>query len=258
MSDSKRHSQQRFGAFASRYVSSDTHAAGDDLNRLLGMAGARAHWRVLDVATGGGHTALKLARYVASVVACDLTPAMLEAARAHITAQGQDNVTFAACDAENLAFMDGVFDLVTCRIAPHHFPDVFRFVQECARVLKPGGTLLVQDHVLPDDELAARYIDAFETLRDPSHHRAYAEYEWRGMFLDAGLTVKRAEIISKTHALIPWAQRQDCPPDVIERLRVLLVQAPAAAHAVMQPQHPTTPDATFTDNHILILGKKPV
>lgn len=257
MTDDKAHSQRRFGTYAQGYVTSQTHAKGADLNLLLGMAKARAHWRVLDVATGGGHTALKLARYVSQVVATDLTPKMLEAASAHIHENGQANVLFAASDAENLAFARESFDLVTCRIAPHHFPDVFRFVQECARVLKPGGFLLVQDHVLPDDELAARYIDAFESLRDPSHNRAYAEYEWRGLFLDAGLTVERTETISKTHTLVTWAERQGCPPEIIARLQLLLVQAPDTATGAMRPQHIGTPEATFDNNHLLILGKKP-
>jgi ubiquinone/menaquinone biosynthesis C-methylase UbiE len=50
---------------------------------------------------------------------------------------------------------DASFDLVTCRIAPHHFDDVAAFVHEAARVLKPGGMLLVQDHLMPEDATTA-------------------------------------------------------------------------------------------------------
>lgn len=255
--EQKRHSQQRFAAHAQGYVNSSTHAKGVDLDLLLAMVAPQPHWHALDVATGGGHTALKLAPHVASVVASDLTPAMLDAAAGFVGPQAA-NVRYAASDAERLAFAAGSFDLVTCRIAPHHFPDAFRFVQECARVLKPGGSLVVQDHAAPDDERAARYIDAFERLRDPSHHHAYAVYEWQGMLLDAGLRVERVETLRRTHELLPWAQRQSCPPEVIERLHLLLEQAPAEVRAVMNPQHPGTPAATFDDRHLLILGKKPL
>jgi ubiquinone/menaquinone biosynthesis C-methylase UbiE len=128
------------------------------------------------------------------VVASDLTPRMLEAARISVV---QDNIIFVASDAESMAFADDIFDLVTCRVAAHHFPDCFLFVQECARVMKPGGLLLIEDHVVPEDDRAARYIDAFDRLRDPSHNRAYAEYEWRGMLLDAGLQVEQVEYITR-------------------------------------------------------------
>ncbi|MBN1934676.1 MAG: HAD-IA family hydrolase, partial [Anaerolineae bacterium] len=118
--NSKTLSRGRFGQFAQRYVTSRSHAQGNDLNRLLDIAQPQPHWHVLDVATGGGHTALKFAPYVASVVASDLTPAMLDAAKAFITAQGAGNVQFKLADAEALPFDAATFDLVTCRIAPHH------------------------------------------------------------------------------------------------------------------------------------------
>lgn len=255
--DVKAQSQKRFGEYAERYVTSKVHAEGDDLNRLLSMAGPQVHWRVLDVATGGGHTALKFAPHVAHVVASDLTPRMLHAARRFIGGQGVNNVSFAAADGENLPFADNSFDAVTCRIAPHHFPDCFRFVQECARVIRPGGVFVLQDHVHPESDAAARYIDAFEKLRDPSHNRAFAEYEWRGMFLDSGLSVEHSEIfIRESGKLLPWAERQSCTPEVIERLQVMLVQAPAEVAAWLRPRYAGTPDAQFDHNYILIMGRK--
>ncbi|MBA3874578.1 MAG: methyltransferase domain-containing protein, partial [Anaerolineae bacterium] len=170
MSDSevKAQAQERFGKFAQGYVESKGHASGDDLDRLVELAQPQSDWLVLDVATGGGHTALKFAPLVNKVVALDLTPQMLEAAEKFLTGKGITNVEFKAGDAEQLPFDADIFNLVTCRIAPHHFPDCWKFVQECARVLKPGGTLIVEDNTVPDDERAARYVDAFERLRDPS------------------------------------------------------------------------------------------
>ncbi|MDX1993634.1 MAG: class I SAM-dependent methyltransferase [bacterium] len=254
--DSKSLSQQRFGQYAHSYVTSSTHASGDDLHLLLEMAAPQAHWTVLDIATGGGHTALLIAPHVRRMVAGDLTLPMLNAARDFITPKAA-NVVYTATDAENMAFADGSFDLVTCRIAPHHFPDCFRFVQECARILKPGGWLLIEDHVQPEDDQAARYIDAFEKLRDPSHHRAFAEYEWRGMYLDAGLSVERVEITSKAGTkLLPWAERQGNSPEVIERLQVMLAQAPQAVAEWIKPRYVGTAEAAFDHNYLLILGRK--
>lgn len=255
--DSKALSQQRFGQYAEGYVTSQTHATGDDLALLRDMAAPQPDWLALDIATGGGHTALMLAPHVRHVIAGDLTPRMLEAARTFIAPQA-DNITYAATDAENMAFAGAAFHLITCRIAPHHFPDCFRFVQECARLLKPGGRLVVMDHVHPEDDLAARYIDAFETLRDPSHNRAFAEYEWRGMFLDSGLSVEQVALVVKDSGqLLPWAERQGCSPEVIERLQVMLAQAPQAVAEWLRPRYVGTPDALFDHRYILIAGRKP-
>ncbi|MBZ0302612.1 MAG: class I SAM-dependent methyltransferase, partial [Anaerolineae bacterium] len=198
----KAQAQQRFSRFAQTYVASERHARGGELARLLELAQPQPDWLVLDVATGGGHTARTFAPHVRQMVAADISCTMLEAARGTIDAP---NGGYVASDAENFAFSEACFDLVTCRIAPHHFPDVFRFVQECARVLKPGGLLLVQDLSVPEHDRAARYIDSFYRLRDPSHQRCYAEYEWRGLFLDAGLEVTHSEPIEISIMLVPWA-----------------------------------------------------
>ena len=248
--------QQRFGQRAERYVTSPEHAQGDDLDRLLAIADPQPHWAVLDVATGGGHTALKLAPHVAHVVASDITAQMLSAARGFILGQGVENVTFREADAEALPFEDAAFDLVTCRIAPHHFDDAARFVHEAARVLKPGGVLLVQDHLGPPDEAAAQYVEAFERLRDPSHNHAYSEAEWRGMMEDAGLRVTHVEEVIKVLSFVPWAQRQDCSPQVVARLIEMQCDAPASVRAWLGPEGIGTPQATFLSRHIIITGRK--
>jgi ubiquinone/menaquinone biosynthesis C-methylase UbiE len=254
--DSKTLSQERYTRYAQGYVTSKAHAKGSELERLVEIAQPQPDWTALDVATGGGHTALAFAPHVTQVVATDLTPKMLEKAEAHITGQGVTNVEFKLADAEDLPFENETFDLATCRIAPHHFVDCAKFVQEGARVLKPGGLLLVQDHVLPDDEKAARAVDAFERLRDPSHNRAFDESEWQRMFKDARLTVEHSEQIIKRHEFIPWAERQGCTPEVIEQLTAMMQQAPAAARDWMQPQDWSTPEATFANHHIIIAGRK--
>jgi ubiquinone/menaquinone biosynthesis C-methylase UbiE len=258
MDDRKKHVQARFSQYAQGYVQSAVFSQGADLGRLVALAAPQPDWLALDIATGGGHTALRFAPLARHIVAADLTTGMLRAAREHITGQGASNISYTVADAEDLPFPSGHFDLVICRIAPHHFSDCFRFVQECARVLKPDGLLLVEDHLAPDDERAARYIDSFERLRDPSHVRTYAGYEWRGMLLDAGLTVDHEELFSMTGTkLMPWAQRQGCTPDVIERLQVLLVQAPQAVADWLHPQCAGSTDAAFDHHFIIILGRKP-
>jgi ubiquinone/menaquinone biosynthesis C-methylase UbiE len=250
-------SKARFGQFAQDYVDSQSHAKGYDLERLLEIAQPQADWMALDIATGGGHTALKFAPHVSKVIATDITPKMLQAARAFITGQGITNVDFEPADAEDLPFEDGRFDLVTCRIAPHHFPDCAAFIREAARALKAGGLLLVQDHLLPGDAGAARYIDSFERLRDPSHNRAFDHDQWVGMFTSAGLDVMYTEEIIKRHDLIPWAGRQGCTPETLAQLTQMLRDAPPIAAAWLGAQNVGTHQASFVNHHIIIGGQKP-
>ena len=88
-------------------------------------------WQALDVATGAGHTAAAFAPHVTRVIASDLTAEMLVEAAKLAKGKGLANMETAPADAEALPFEDARFDLVTCRIAPHHFPDIptFRAVQ---------------------------------------------------------------------------------------------------------------------------------
>ena len=69
--------RQQFGANAAAYVSSPTHAQGASLARLVALTDPQPGWRVLDVATATGHTALAFAPRVAAVVGLDLTLKML-------------------------------------------------------------------------------------------------------------------------------------------------------------------------------------
>jgi SAM-dependent methyltransferase len=254
--DSKSLSRERFGAFAEDYVTSTVHARGEELDRLVEIARPQPDWVALDVATGGGHTALKFAPLVDRVIATDITPEMLREAEAYSRSQGADNVTFEPADAEDLPFGAGRFDLVTCRIAPHHFPNCRRFVQEAARVLRSGGLLLVQDLCLPEQKEAAGYVDSFERLRDPSHHRGYSESEWVAMFEVEGLTVQHTELIVKHHQFRPWAERQGCSPEIMERLVELVDQAPQGVLNWMQPVAFGTREARFINHHIIIAGRK--
>ena len=82
----------------------------------------------------------------------------------------------------------------------------------------PGGVLVVQDHVAPDDEKDAEYVEAFERLRDPSHVRALSAAEWRGTFMDAGLIVEDERFVAHDDNFIPWMERLSVPTDAQERL----------------------------------------
>jgi ubiquinone/menaquinone biosynthesis C-methylase UbiE len=253
----KKLAQDRFGKYAQGYVTSQTHSAQSELDILGSFAEAQPGWRTLDIATGGGHTSLYFASRVKSVMAVDLTEGMLKAARNHHASKGATNIHYASSDAESLPFPAESFDLVTCRIAAHHFPNVAEFVKEGARVLRKGARFVFQDQVVPDDSQAAELVNDFERKRDPSHHIAYDRESWVRFFEMAGLAVFEQELISKKHNFLNWAQMQSCSQETIEALAGMALRLSPIAKEWLQPENfPDAASATFQNRHLVLLARK--
>ena len=223
----KRRAQVQFGVAAQRYVSSAILAEGAELGRLVELARLQGTARVLDVATGGGHTALAFAPHVRELVASDLTPAMLEAAGRHLAEKGVRNVRFELADAEALPYADGEFDVVTVRFAPHHFPRSDRFAAEAARVLRAGGRLVMFDNMAPEDDELDEFMNRFEAWRDPSHFRAHRSSEWQAMLGAAGFALEAADpLVRKLYPFEDWTARQAMAPEERDALERGLLAAP--------------------------------
>lgn len=226
-------SQQQFGKNAAFYLTSTPHALGKSLERLVTLTAPGKDWRVLDIATGGGHVAYTFAPHVARVWATDITQEMLDMVKAEAAKRGLSNLRTTYAKAETLPFEDGSFDLVTCRIAPHHFDSIPEYLAECHRVLKAGGTLAVVDNVVPAGPVGD-YVNAFERLRDPSHLRAWTMAEWRDAIAKAGFNIGHEEELDKRMEFKVWAARYD---DVMKALlRAMLTQLTPEVKQVLKPE----------------------
>lgn len=252
--------KKQFGEHAAAYATSKVHAQGASLARLVELVQPQPHWRMLDVATAAGHTAFAFAPHVAQVVATDLTPEMLQVAAKLAADKGIGNVTLEQADAEALPYDDAQFDLVTCRIAPHHFPHMDRFMAESGRVLRSLGILAVVDNLVPGGDAAAdeagAYINAFEKLRDPSHYRCLSVAEWMDAYAAAGFTLLQVETAAKRMAFTPWAERMGVAPATVNELRRLLLEAPPAAAAFFAVEAEGD-DLSFTLEEAIFVGRKP-
>jgi SAM-dependent methyltransferase len=183
---------------AALYRDSEAHREGPDLDVLMGWA--EGGDTALDVASGGGHVARRLRDAGHVVVSCDPAPGM----RADVV-----------CHAEDLPFADGSFDVVTCRIAAHHFADLRAAMSEMARV---GRSLVL----VVDNLYGGEHVEEAERLRDPTHVRCYSEAEWRSVFAEAGLGVEDARLFPVRIELEPWLERAGCAGREAERVIALL------------------------------------
>jgi ubiquinone/menaquinone biosynthesis C-methylase UbiE len=257
--------QKKFGEAAADYAASAVHAKGESLARLVELVEPKSSWRVLDVATGAGHTALAFAPRVAKVMASDITDQMLAEARKLAAERGASNIKTARAKAEDLPFPDMSFDLVTSRLAAHHFDNLRAFVAEAYRVLMPGGVLAIVDNISPDAEILpglspvevrelARAYNEYEKLRDPSHGRCLGLGEWKRLLGDRGFTVTHAENIDQRIEFNPWTKRMRCDAPTVARLKSMLGEEPLRSYL-----HPREADAgtVFTLQEAIIVARKP-
>lgn len=185
---------------ADAFRDSPTHREGPDLDLLVEWCEPGPGVKALDVATGGGHVARRLRDEGCTVVTVDPAPGM----KPDVVSR-----------AEDLPFEDGSFDVVTCRIAPHHFDDIRKAVAEMARVSQ--HLVVIEDNVFVDDQ-----VEEAERLRDPTHVRCYSEEEWTAFLTDAGLEVEQLERFERARSLEDWLDRVETPPKDAERVRELL------------------------------------
>jgi SAM-dependent methyltransferase len=157
------------------------------LQAIIAAASPGPDDTLLDVACGGGIVVCAFAPLVKEATGIDMTPAMLDRARALAAEKGIENVAWREGDVAALPWADGSFTIVVSRFAVHHFPDPAAVLREMVRVCAPGGTIVVVDTCAATDPAKAERFNALEKLRDPSHVRALALGELCGLFRVAGL-----------------------------------------------------------------------
>jgi ubiquinone/menaquinone biosynthesis C-methylase UbiE len=255
MTDAKKLVQQQFGKSAEAYATSAAHSRGASLGRIAELASPSGTDSALDVATAAGHTALTLAPLVRRVVGLDLTPEMMVPARRLATERGARNAEWMIGDVENLPLADASFEIVTCRIALHHWPDAARGVGEMARAAKPGGRVVLVDNVAPDDAHLADFLNHYEQVRDPSHHRCYSAAQLAEMFAAAGLRPVHRETLEKAIEYEDWVQRMRVPAAGRRTLSALLETTEARATI-----RPLKKDAVlyFHLQEVILVGEKSV
>jgi SAM-dependent methyltransferase len=196
------------------------------LDAVLQIVGPVPEDRVLDVGCGPGHRVVALAPLVAEATGFDLTPEMLDQARAVQAEAGVANVRWAQGDAVRLPFEDGAFTLVLSQAMFHHAADPAGTLSEMRRVCAPGGRIAVND-LTPTPAKSAAF-DAIELLRDPSHAHALTLDELRALGADLGLAEMEVRSQATEMPIEPVLAASRPPAGMIERVRELYARDAAS------------------------------
>ncbi|GIP62152.1 SAM-dependent methyltransferase [Virgibacillus pantothenticus] len=197
--------KKTFAKNPQNYLTSSTHAKGIEPHIIENWLQPSKTMDTLDIATGGGHVARQLSPYVRTVYATDLTKEMLANTKHHL--QAFTNLVYILADAEQLPFLNDSFDLVTCRIAAHHFPQPEQFIREVKRVMKPDGKFLFIDNVVPNIKAYEAFMNQVEKMRDESHVKYLSIIEWKRLLQQYGLVIRQQQVNKKILTVSDWLDR---------------------------------------------------
>ncbi|HWQ27559.1 MAG TPA: class I SAM-dependent methyltransferase [Dehalococcoidia bacterium] len=218
---------------------------------LVEFAEPRPGEIAVDIGTGAGFTAGALAAQGARVVAVDPTVPMLERTRELAVERGLA-IALVAAQGEALPFADGSFDIVACRLACHHFPDLQAALREFRRIVRPDGRVAIADTTAPEDPELDAWMNDVELRRDPTHVRDRRPSEWRALLREAGFRIERDYMARSPQEFEVWVSRAGTAADAIPGLRRDFERPPAGAVDAFGMRHEGGTIRWAWDNYVTL------
>lgn len=213
--------RQQFDRQVAHYLASSAMADRVVIDAIVAAAPAGPGQRVLDVACGAGFLLQAYQNAGADVFGVDLTEAMLREASKTLGPSFPPDHLFPA-DATRLPFADKSFDLVTCKLAMHYFPEPERVIREMVRVCRRSGLVALIDRVACDEPNVCAGQNVLEKLRTPNKIRVYTEGELAEMLVHAGVKLLRRELLIQPVGFEEWMAAAGAS-DRVAQARALLI-----------------------------------
>jgi len=254
---------KRFTATADVFAESVRTMLVEESDRLVELATAGlfldSDSLAIDAACGPGTFTRPFASRVRRAVGVDLTPAMIEKARAEAARAGLTNIEFIYGDIYALPFADSVASIVVCGYAFHHMQEPARAVSEMTRVLRPGGRVAIVDFIAAEGP-GAEIQNNIERARDPSHTNAQTVSQFRGLIQKAGLRLVSEELHPHWYDFDLWMRNAGSVPGDANYIRVRRMMEEIMANDIsgLSPRYSDkTGNFEFLHTVLLLVAEKP-
>jgi SAM-dependent methyltransferase len=211
--------RQQFRRRPESYAMTGSSADQKFIAFLISVSGVSRTDRVLDLACGRGGATLAFGERCGHAVGVDVVDEPLSHARAASVERAISNVDFVLSEVERLCFDDGCFDGALCRFSFHHFANPGHVFAELARVVAPGGWMVIADMVASDDPDKADFHNRMERLCDPTHSRTLPIPEFEGLAALHGFTTAMKVARDARLTLEDWIRFGGASPENAARLR---------------------------------------
>jgi len=225
--------QDQFNQNVHHYLHGSPMDDHELLSLIVRLAEPKADHHLLDVACGAGFLVAEFARVVRSVTGVDLSEAMLAEARKKADRLGLGNASFELADVEALPYADESFDIVSCKLALHYFPNPSRAVGEMVRVARKGGRVVLIDRVSSENRHAQAYHNVIEKLRTPAKVKVYSLSEIVVLLEQQGLVVEQVQTYKQLQEVDDCLQTTGAPEASRQEARELMLRSQKEDMAVL-------------------------
>jgi ubiquinone/menaquinone biosynthesis C-methylase UbiE len=237
---------------AEKYAVSQSHKKGEDLDILERLLKPDRNEVMLDVGTGTGFTAVRMAPLVSSVTASDPTEGMLNQARKIAEESGISNIKFIKSSWENLDPEEGRYDIITCRRAAHHFHNMEGFFSKIYSLLNPGGRFGFVDFTTPEDDIYD-FFNGLERTRDSTHVYALKVSDIERLSKKYGFSLTAIETREERARFINWLYPVEENSREGVKCREYLEESPPERQKLINYD---PADRTFTKTRVIAIMRK--
>lgn len=198
---------------AKNYEKLEWAIKGGYLHKFLDAGKFESSDEVLDIGTGTGIIAHTISPFVEKVIGVDISEDMLSHAFDHRT----DNEEFMHMDATSLTFKDETFSKLTARMVFHHIlENTQKAMDECHRVLKPGGKMIFSEGVPPSEHVKAFYTKMFRLKED---RLTFMDNDLITLMRNSGFKNIEEDIYwSRQSSIKNWLGNSGLAPDIQEKI----------------------------------------